>query len=99
MDRRHPAPMSRGVLADRGRRHGCRAGAGQGSPAPEDAWQRVGDRGARGAADPGPVRLSRSAGTVAPVSLAPELTVAFQHRFADALPEMAVPWQGEEAPA
>jgi serine/tyrosine/threonine adenylyltransferase len=28
----------------------------------------------------------------------PELTVAFEHRFADELPEMAVPWQAEEAP-
>ncbi|MFL6132359.1 MAG: protein adenylyltransferase SelO family protein, partial [Nocardioidaceae bacterium] len=33
------------------------------------------------------------------MSLAPELTVTFQHHFADDLPEMAVPWQAEDAPA
>jgi serine/tyrosine/threonine adenylyltransferase len=40
----------------------------------------------------------RSPGTVGSVSLAPELTVTFQHRFADDLPEMAVPWEAEDAP-
>jgi uncharacterized protein YdiU (UPF0061 family) len=32
------------------------------------------------------------------VSVAPDLTVTFQHRFADELPELAVAWQAEEAP-
>jgi serine/tyrosine/threonine adenylyltransferase len=32
------------------------------------------------------------------VSIAPETSVAFQHRFADELPELAVHWRAEEAP-
>ena len=33
------------------------------------------------------------------MSLAPELTVTFEHRFADEVPEMAIPWQAEDPPA
>ncbi|SHN66457.1 Uncharacterized conserved protein YdiU, UPF0061 family [Geodermatophilus obscurus] len=41
---------------------------------------------------------SGTGGAVHPVSVAPAPTVSFDDRFARELPEMAVPWQADEAP-